>query len=132
MAKLTAASLQAFFCQPSSDRLYCYPEKDVNELVEKMNLCDFPTFFLQYDSSFECVWIHGKCASACLTAFPPFPVCPTVLLAQTRETASECSSLTSACFWSDSPSGCCVALWSRKGRRRKWASTTKTSTQRNK
>lgn len=51
---------------------------------------------------------------------------------QTQGTASESLYLTSACLWLVWPSGCCVAVWSRRGHLRTWPSTMPTSKQRNK
>lgn len=50
---------------------------------------------------------------------------------QTQGTASESLYLTSACLWLVWPSGCCVAVWCRRGHPRTWPSTTPTSKQRN-
>lgn len=52
--------------------------------------------------------------------------------ALTRETASECSSLTSACSWRAWPYGFCAAAWSRRGHRRTWLITTRTLRPKNK
>lgn len=57
---------------------------------------------------------------------------PSVWLGQMQGTASESLYPTSACLWLGWSSGCCVAVWSKRGHLRTWPRTTLTSKRRNK